>query len=139
MMKYMHLMDEAMNLERPEIAVMCVLMLRGPQTVGEIRTRSGRLFEFQSLEEVEATLNVLATRSPALATRLARQPGQKEARYAHLLSGEVEASTAPAATRGHSQNDGDDRISRLEQELEQLRGEVIDLRQQLTDLRKQFE
>src|SRR5215216_3100923 len=89
-MKYTHLMGEAMGLERPQLAAMCVLMLRGPQTVGEIRTRGSRLFEFQSLEEVEATLNSLMgkTASP-LVTRLPRQPGQKEARYAHLLSGEV--------------------------------------------------
>src|SRR5215216_5001378 len=94
-MKYMHLMTDALGLERPQLAAMCVLMLRGPQTVGEIRTRGSRLFEFQSLEEVEATLNGLASRSPPLVVRLPRQPGQKEARYAHLLSGEVAIEAAP--------------------------------------------
>lgn len=97
-MKYMHLMREAINLEPPELAAMCVLMLRGPQTVGEIRTRSGRLFEFPSLEEVEATLNTLMTRSEPLVARLPRQPGQKEARFSHVLGGGVSEPVA-APTR----------------------------------------
>jgi uncharacterized protein YceH (UPF0502 family) len=94
-MKYMHLMREAMSLEPPELAAMCVLMLRGPQTVGEIRTRSGRLFEFASLEEVEATLNTLMTRAEPLVARLPRQPGQKEARFSHLLGGAPAVESAP--------------------------------------------
>jgi uncharacterized protein YceH (UPF0502 family) len=136
-MKYMHLMSDAMNLERPEIAAMCVLMLRGPQTVGEIRTRTGRLFEFQSLEEVEATLNVLATRSPALATRLARQPGQKEARYAHLLSGEPPADT-PRSESAESVA-GPDRLATLESMVEALRGEVAELRAQIGEIKHLLE
>ena len=141
-MKYMHLMDEAMNLERPEIAVMCVLMLRGPQTVGEIRTRTGRLFEFQSLEEVEATLNILATRSPsALVARLARQPGQKEARYAHLLSGEPTLDTRPQApldvpAEVHHEPD---RLGALESTVAALRTEVADLRAEIAEFRRLLE
>ena len=95
-MKYMHLMRDAMSLEPPELAAMCVLMLRGPQTVGEIRTRSGRLFEFPSLEEVEATLDTLMTRAEPLVARLPRQPGQKEARFSQLLGGGAPAAAAAA-------------------------------------------
>jgi len=95
-MKYMHLMRDAMSLEPPELAAMCVLMLRGPQTVGEIRTRSGRLFEFPSLEEVEATLDTLMTRAEPLVARLPRQPGQKEARFSQLVGGGAPAAAAAA-------------------------------------------
>lgn len=135
-MKYMHLMGEAMSLERPEIAAMCVLMLRGPQTVGEIRTRGARLFEFPSLDDVEATLNRLIARSPSpLVARLPRQPGQKEARYAHLLSGMSDA-------RHEAQVDvpaESDRFADLESIVESLRREVADLRSELGDLRRLFE
>jgi uncharacterized protein len=141
-MKYMHLMGDAMSLERPELAAMCVLMLRGPQTVGEIRTRGNRLFEFQSLEEVETTLNVLVTRTPsALVARLPRQPGQKEARYAHLLSGEVTAETASAAPV-HARADVSaepDRLGALERTVDELRSEVADLRAEVGELRRLFE
>src|SRR5262245_58737790 len=87
--KYRHVLYEAMSLGRPAIAVMCVLMLRGPQTVGEIRTRSNRLYDFSTLEQVEMTLNGLMSGDSPLVLRLPRQTGQKEVRYAHLLSGEV--------------------------------------------------
>jgi uncharacterized protein YceH (UPF0502 family) len=144
-MKYMHLMGDAMSLERPELAAMCVLMLRGPQTVGEIRTRGNRLFEFQSLEEVETTLNVLVTRTPSpLVARLPRQPGQKEARYAHLLSGEVTAEAAPStpAASVHVRADVSaepDRLGALERTVDGLRSEVADLRAEVGELRRLFE
>jgi uncharacterized protein len=121
--KYRHVLYEAMNLSRPAIAVMCVLMLRGPQTVGEIRTRSNRLYDFSSLEEVETTLNSLISAAPPLVARLPRQTGLKEVRYAHLLSGEVrlvESEPEP------------DRIAKLEKEVE-------DLKKQFEQFRKQFE
>src|SRR5438093_5606786 len=121
--KYRHVLYEAMNLGRPAIAVMCVLMLRGPQTVGEIRTRSNRLYDFSTLEEVETTLNSLMSREPPLIVRLPRQSGQKEVRYAHLLSGEVNL-TEPEAEP--------DRITKLEKEVE-------DLKKQFEQFRKQFE
>ena len=118
---------------------MCVLMLRGPQTIGEIRTRSERLAPFESLPEVEATLTALIDRpSTPLVIRLPRQAGQKEARFAHLLSGEVamEAPDAPAPTDSAPATD---RIDALEQALTELRTEVTDLRQQLETFRTQFE
>ena len=121
--RYRHVLYEAMNLGRPAIAVMCVLMLRGPQTVGEIRTRSGRLYDFSSLEEVETTLNSLMSGETPLVVCLPRQSGQKEARYAHLLSGEVRL-TEPEVEP--------DRIGKLERE-------VDDLKKQFEEFRKQFE
>jgi len=121
--KYRHVLYETMNLGRPAIAVMCVLMLRGLQTIGEIRTRSARLYDFGSLEQVETTLNSLISSEPPLVVRLARQVGQKEVRYAHLLSGEV-------------------KFTELEPELDrlgQLEKEVEDLKRQFEEFRKQFE
>ena len=141
-MKYMHLMTDALGLERPQLAAMCVLMLRGPQTVGEIRTRGSRLFEFQSLEEVEATLHGLASRSPPLVVRLPRQPGQKEARYAHLLSGEVAIEAAPpggAASSVEPSPVEPSRIDVLAQSVAALSDEVADLRAEVAELRKLFE
>ncbi|HZI51135.1 MAG TPA: YceH family protein [Terriglobia bacterium] len=127
--KYRHVLYEAMNLGRPDIAVMCVLMLRGPQTVGEIRTRSSRLYDFASLEQVDTTLNALMSAVPPFVARLARQTGQKEVRYAHLLSGEVrltEPEPGPEAEREL------DRVGKLEKEVE-------DLKRQFAEFRKQFE
>ena len=121
--RYRHVLYEAMNLGRPAIAVMCVLMLRGPQTVGEIRTRSNRLYDFSSLEEVETILNSMMAAEHPLIARLPRQSGQKEARYAHLLSGEVRL-TEPEPEP--------DRIAKLEKEVE-------DLKKQFEQFRKQFE
>ena len=144
--KYKHMMREMFALSPQELAALCVLMMRGPQTVGEIRGRTGRLYEFASLSEVEATLEGLARRDEPLVSKLPRQAGRKEARYAHLLSGlpEVEetgeehathASTranTPRATEG-------ERVARLEAEVESLRREVGELRQQFEEFRRQFE
>jgi len=121
--KYRHVLYEALDLRRPAIAALTVLMLRGPQTVGEIRTRSGRLYDFSSLEEVEATLTSLAGRATPLVICLPRQPGRKEARYAHLLSGEVKITEPEPEV---------DRISKLEKELD-------DLRKQFEEFRSRFE
>src|SRR5438132_2706158 len=89
---------EKCNLGRREAAVMCVLMLRGPQTVGELRGRTERLYSFDSLADVEATLSRLTDRNPPLVHKLVRQPGEKEARFAHLLAGRVENAVPPEPT-----------------------------------------
>jgi uncharacterized protein YceH (UPF0502 family) len=140
--KYKHVMTEVLHLTPAELAVICVLLLRGPQTGGELTTRGFRLHEFSGLEEVDAALNALITREPdPLVTRLPRQPGQKEARFMHLLSGEVEietqipergSSTAPRTTSS-------DRISKLESEVETLKSEFEKLREQFERFKKQFE
>jgi hypothetical protein len=109
------------------MAAMCVLMLRGPQTVGEIRTRTNRLYDFSSLEEVETTVNSLISADPPRVARLSRQAGQKEVRYAHLLSGEAKVPES------HETEEPElDRITRLERELE-------DLKRQFEEFRKQFQ
>jgi len=145
--KYRHLVNETLGLVTRQTAVLCVLMLRGPQTVGELRTRTERLVRFDSLEEVETVLEQLMSRTPSpIATRLPRQPGQKELRYAHLLAGEVTYSGPPdRPTHSHTggarsaEDSGPDRIAALEHAVEELRREVADLRAQLEDFRKQFE
>jgi len=120
--KYRHVLYEAMNLGRPETAAMCVLMLRGPQTAGEIRTRSNRLYDFSSLEQVETTLHSLMASDPPRVARLPRQAGQKEVRYAHLLSGEVR-HTEPEVEL--------DRLGKLEKEVENLKRQFEEFRKQL--------
>ena len=136
--RYRHVMAETMSLDTREIAVMHVLMLRGPQTVGEIRTRSYRIHDFANLEEVETVLNSLIAReAAALVVRIPRQVGQKEVRYAHLLCGEVEFDNRDAAVI--EAQAGNERIGKLEQTTEELRREVEDLRKQFEQFRKQFE
>lgn len=125
--KYRHILYEAMNWGRPAIAVMDVLMLRGPQTAGEIRTRTNRLYDFQSLDEVDMTLNSLISAEPPFVARLSRQAGQKEVRYAHLLSGEVQLIEPEPQPEPQL-----DRIGKLEREVEELK-------RQFSEFRKQFE
>jgi uncharacterized protein YceH (UPF0502 family) len=129
--KYRQVMGEAMALDDREIAAMCVLMLRGPQTAGEIRTRGSRIHDFENLDQVETTLNLLIARQPALAIRLPRQSGQKEVRFAHLLSGE--------AAFDDQTTGGADRIGQLEETVETLRAAVEDLQKQFEQFKKQFE
>ncbi len=141
--KYKHVMTEVLHLSPAELAVLCVLMLRGSQTVGEIRSSAARLHDFAGLEEVEAALNSLISREPdRLVARLPRQPGQKEARFAHLLSGEVSSeavsqmeSPREIVTRASQA----DRVSKLESEVETLKAEVEKLREQFEGFKKQFE
>ena len=141
--KYEHRFAEALKLAEQELAVLCVLMLRGPQTVGEIRGRTGRLYEFKELEEVELTLQALMTSEPSLVVKLPRQPGTKESRYAHLLSGEVQIEERevapriePAVIEVRQENE---KIAKLEEELAQVRIDLSELKQQFVDFKKQFE
>jgi len=136
--KYEHRLQEVFNFSRGETAVLCVLLLRGPQTPGELRGRTERMHPFEDLEAVQASLQKLMQREPALAVMLPRQPGTKESRYVHLLSGEVEAATLSAAPP-ISFGGKDDRISLLEEQVACLRGEVNELKQLFEDFRKQFE
>jgi len=150
--KYKHMMREVFGLSPPELAALCVLMLRGPQTVGEVRGRTGRLYEFADLREVEAMLDGLAQRDEPLVVKLPRQAGRKEARYAHLLSGppavEEETDTSAAApqlstggaARPPSSRGGDgERVARLEAEVASLRAEIDEMRRRFEEFRKQFE
>jgi hypothetical protein len=139
--KYEHRMQEAFNFTRRETAVLCVLMLRGPQTPGELRGRTERMHRFEDLTDVQSTLQKLMTREEPLVKMLPRQPGTKEARYAHLLSG-VQASwdtpTAPVQETGAHSADSE-RIARLEEEVAALQSEMSELKQELAGFRKQFE
>ena len=139
--KYEHSLQEAFNFDRRETAILCVLLLRGPQTPGELRGRSERLHRFDDLTEVQSTLQRLMTREPPLVKVLARRPGTKEARYAHLLSGDVEDQESQTARDGQSSSSsaGTDRLDRVESEIAELRTEVADLKQELMKFRKQFE
>jgi uncharacterized protein YceH (UPF0502 family) len=140
--KYKQTLTDTLLLTPAEVAVLTVLMLRGPQTVGELRTRTERMFKFDTLPEVEETLNGLAARQPQpFVAKLPRQPGTKESRYTQLLSGPVETAaavtpavepaTAPAAAEK-------DRLAKLEAELGRLDREVVHLQQQLAELKKQL-
>lgn len=138
--KYEHRLQEVFNFYRHEIAVLCVLLLRGPQTPGELRSRTERMHRFEGLDEVQSSLQRLMKREPPLVKMLPKHPGTKEARYAHLLSGDVEAwepdpTSEPAITSGANV----ERMARLEDEVASLKHELADLKQQLADFRKQFE
>ncbi len=145
--KYEHRLQEVFNFDRREIAVLCVLLLRGPQTPGELRSRADRMYHFEALEDVVSTLDRLSQRDPPVARVLPRQPGTKEARYTHLFSGEPEVTainvvrTFPPENAGFSHEIGHspDRLTSLEQEVTALRAEVSTLKQQLATFRKQFE
>jgi uncharacterized protein len=139
--KYEHRLQETFNFTRGETAVLCVLLLRGPQTPGELRGRTERMHQFEDLDAVQFSLQKLMQREPPLVAVLPKQPGTKEARYAHLLSGEVDIAEVPASRVASSTSmsaDGE-RISRLEEEVANLQREVSDLKQQLEEFRKQFE
>jgi uncharacterized protein YceH (UPF0502 family) len=139
--KYEHRLQEAFNFYRHEVAILCVLLLRGPQTPGELRGRAERMHPFDDLSAVQSSLQHLMKREPPLVKVLPRQPGTKEARYAHLLSGDVEAfepKPEVEASATTSSADGE-RIGRLEEEIALLHKEVAGLKQQLADFRKQFE
>jgi uncharacterized protein YceH (UPF0502 family) len=137
--KYEHRLQEVFNFTRPETAILCVLLLRGPQTPGELRGRGERMHRFEDLDEVLSGLQQLMRREPPLAKALGRRPGTKEIRYAHLLSGDVEAWEPPAETASSSGSADAERLIQLEEQVATLRSEVAELKQQMADFRKQFE
>jgi uncharacterized protein len=138
--KYEHRMQEVFNFTRQETALICVLLLRGPQTPGELRGRTERMYQFEHLDDVLSGLQQLMRREPPLAKALGRRPGTKEIRYAHLLSGDVEAWEPPAETTSFSAGSADaERLIQLEEQVAALRNEVADLKQQMAEFRKQFE
>lgn len=139
--KYKHMVPGVYELDEAGVAIIAVLLLRGPQTLGELRERTGRLHEFSGIGEVQETLDGLARRDDPLVVKLERQPGQKEARYAHLLSGDID-QTAVQVSRESSASGGvgkNDRIENLEAEVERLKTEFSSLRETFEEFRKQFE
>jgi uncharacterized protein YceH (UPF0502 family) len=137
--KYKHILPDVYELEPSETAVMCVLMLRGPQTIGEIKERTGRLYNFRDLTDVSETLDNLLKREEPLITRLERAPGQSAERYAHLLSGEVTSYTPPERTSRAGGAASDERIEKLEREIESLKNDLVAIRGEFEDFKKQFE
>lgn len=151
--KYEHRLQEVYNFTRGEIAVLCVLLLRGPQTPGELRGRTERMHRFEDLDQVQAALQRLMQREPPLAAVLPRQPGTKEARYAQLMSGESDyiapepgVADSERVGKGSPTSDGSppesdlrDRIALLEQNVAELKSRVEELTQELTEFRRQFQ
>ena len=139
--KYEQRMQEVFNFTRAETAILGVLLLRGPQTPGELRGRAERMHRFETLEDVQSALQKLMQREPPLAKVLPRQPGTKESRYAHLLGGDVEEAEGPVQTGAAVEHHSTDavRITRLEEEVAELRREVGEVKDQMERFRKQFE
>lgn len=141
--KYRHTLVEKLRLDPPELAVLAELLLRGPQTVGELRTRGERMHPFPDLAAVEEVLGELMACTPPLVTRLPRQPGRKESRHAHLFSGEPEPATEdlapPPETARLKVIAENERIAKLEEEIAALRGEVVELRRLIDEFKSQFE
>jgi uncharacterized protein len=141
--KYEHRLQEVFNFDRREIALICVLLLRGPQTPGELRGRAERMYRFESLDDVQSALQRLMDRQPALVAVLSRQPGTKESRYTHLFSGEYIPQPATTPTRSTSDfsgsdNDNKQRIAGLEAAVASLKSEVEELRRLFSEFAGQF-
>ena len=134
--KYEHRVQEVFNFTRGETAILCVLLLRGPQTPGELRGRTERMFRFEHLDDVQSTLQRLMEREPPLVAMLQRQPGTKESRYAHLLSGEPNAGVEAAKVNVGEESGG---IACLEEEVARLRSELDEVKRQLAELRRRLE
>ncbi len=143
--KFEHRLNELYNFHRHEIAVLCVLLLRGPQTPGELRARAERMYAFEDLEAVHSALHLLMRREPPLVKGLPRQPGTKESRYMHLFSGdtapkEQEATEQITEAQASSLKERDgDRVAQLEAEIMELRRELNTLREQFATFQKQFQ
>lgn len=137
--KYEHWLGEAFNLSRAEGALLCVLLLRGAQTPGELRGRTERMHRFEEIADVTAALQKLMDREPPLAALLPRQPGAREQRYAHLLSGPVDTATTTQPTLGGAlgssgSGESSERMAQLESEVAELKKEVAELRKRIDDL-----
>jgi uncharacterized protein len=142
--KYGHLFSKAYELDEAETAVMAVLALRGPQTPGELRSRTAHLHNFENLPEVETTLQNLSLRERPLVIKLPRQSGSRESRFAHLLSGDINIEElAVAAEKAEalvsSSRSGNERVAKLEEQVATLMLELTDLKQQFAEFKKQFE
>lgn len=137
--KYEHRLQEAFNFRRDETALICVLLLRGAQTPGELRGRTERMHRFNDLDEVQSALQRLMQRDPPLVAMLARQPGTKESRFMHLFSGEVEAWQPPPAASPSSVPPQEERIERLENVVGGLQKEIAELKQEFSKFRQQFD
>jgi len=141
--KYKHMLPSIYELEPPEVAVICVMLLRGPQTLGELRTRTERLHAFNGLGEIQETLDGLMRREDPLVMKFERLAGQKEARFGHLLSGPVDVEAfAAAQAASHSRSGSSvssERFEAIENELKAMKAEIETLKETFETFRKQFE
>lgn len=138
--KYKHMLPNVLELDPAGTAIIALLLLRGPQTAGELRGRSDRLYEFGGIGEVQEALDELARRTEPLVMKLERQPGQKEVRYAHLLSGEIDIESLPQRSERSAASGGsNERIEKLEQEVQRLSTELESLQETFAEFKKQFE
>jgi uncharacterized protein YceH (UPF0502 family) len=137
--KYEHRLQEVFNFDRREIAILCVLLLRGAQTPGELRGRAERMYRFEALDDVVATLDRLSQRQPPLVAVLPRQPGTKESRYMHLFSGDAPPVEVAHTRALASLSTDDDRVVQLEGDVAELKREIAEMKEQLAAFRRQFE
>ncbi len=133
--KYEHRMQEVFNFTRGENAILCLLLLRGPQTAGELRGRTERMHRFEELSDVQSALQRLMQRTPPLIAALPHQPGTRETRYTHLFSGNVGSVVSTVSVESHRENSN----SQLEEEVRALRSEIEELKRQFAEFRKQFD
>ena len=138
--KYEHRLQEIFNFDRRETAVICVLLLRGPQTPGELRGRTDRVYRFDALDDVQATLHKLMDRQPPLVRVLPRQPGTKESRYVHLFAGDTFPPLTPetANSRVRTESSDEQRIANLEAEVAALKRDFQELKRQVSEFTEQF-
>ena len=138
--KYKHILPKLLEIDLHEVAIICVLLLRGFQSIGELRERTQRIYEFESLEEVHQTLDELMHRDEPLVVELPKQSGQKERRFAHLLSGEItpeileSVQNTPTASQAKQEQ-----ITKLEQEIAELKTDFATLRAEFEEFKKQFD
>ena len=138
--KYKHLLPKVLRLSHPETAVICVLLLRGAQTLGELNQRTSRIYEFSGLDAVSETVDSLLSREEPLILKLPKQPGQKEARFAHLLSGEIDIDTvAPQSGVVTAGGNTKSRLEEMEERVLSLETELETLKNTFEEFRNQFE
>ena len=137
--KYKHMLPNVYELDEAAVAIITLLLLRGPQTAGEMRGRADRLYEFAGMGEVQESLDLLAHREEPLVIKLERQAGQKESRYAHLLSGDIDVSKINFAAEKPASSGGNERMEKLEADVERLNNEIAELKATFDEFKKQFE
>jgi uncharacterized protein YceH (UPF0502 family) len=137
--KFEHRIPEVFNFDRRETALLCELMLRGPQTPGELRSRAERMHRFEDLESLEATLQKLSERQPPLVKKLPRLPGTKEPRYAHLLADDQPEWSIAAEAAPGADSASDERVAQLAAEMEEIKRQLANLEKQFAEFKKQFE
>lgn len=136
--KFLHTLLDRLDLSKQEMALLCELLVRGPQTVGELRGRSERMCPFDSLETVDRTLAAMSEYDPPLVRKLPREAGRKEPRYTHLLSGDIEVAADAATSPAPLRKDPDERVRRLEEQVDRISSELEEIRRAFEEFRRQF-